>query len=64
MAETEQNLYTIEIKKKLSAYEIEAIFGTTNIGILDCSGIPDEEVDRIVDKWNSIPEEYIIPIKE
>lgn len=58
----------IEIKRKLSDVEAEKllndIFGTTNIGILNCSGMTDEEINKIVDKWNSIPEEYVIPIED
>ena len=54
----------IEIKRKLSNIEAEKllidIFGTTNIGILNCSDMTDEEINKIVDKWNSIPEEYVI----
>lgn len=60
--------FIIEIAKKLTHTESEKflddMFGTTDVGILDCSYMSDEEFNRIVDKWNSIPEEYIIPIKE
>ena len=58
----------IEIKRKLFDVEAEKllndIFGTTNIGILNCIGMTDEEINKIVDKWNSIPEEYVIPIED
>jgi hypothetical protein len=50
----EENPYIIEIKRKLSPSEIESIFGSTNIGALDCSDMSDEEIDRIVDEFNSI----------
>ena len=44
----------IEIKKKLSRFEAEKllidIFGTTNIGIFDCSDITDEEIDRYINE--------------
>ena len=54
----------IEIRKKLSPMEavqfIEALFGTTDLGILDCSDMTDKEIDKIVDEWNSIPEEYVL----
>ena len=58
----------IEIKRKL--FEIEAekllidIFGTTNIGILDCSDILAEEIEQFADKWNSIPEQYLVHIAD
>lgn len=59
--------FIIEIAKKLTHTESEKLlndmFGTTNVGILDCSYMSDEEFNKIVDKWNSIPEEYIVPIK-
>lgn len=52
----------IEIKRKLSDIEakklLNDVFGTTDIGILDCSDMTDEEIDKIVEKFNSIPEEY------
>lgn len=50
-----ENNYIIEIKRKLSLSEIESIFGTTDIGMLDCSDITDEEIDRIVEEFNNIP---------
>ena len=51
-----ENPYILEIKRKLSSSEIESIFGTTDIGVLDCSDIDisDEEIDRIVEEFNSI----------
>lgn len=63
-----ENGNDIEIKRKLSDIETEKllidIFGTTNIGILNCSDMTDEEINKIVDKWNSIPEQYAIPIED
>ena len=50
-----EDRYIIEIKRKLTLSEIENIFGTTDIGILDCSDMTDEEIDRIVEEFNSIP---------
>lgn len=54
----------IEIRKKLSPMEavqfIETLFGTTILGVLDCSDMTDKEIDKIVDEWNSIPEEYVL----
>lgn len=42
----------IEIKKHLSTTEVKKllndIFGSTNIGVLDCDGMSDEEVERMV----------------
>lgn len=58
----------IEIKKHLCSMEAEKllndIFGTTNIAVLDCSDITDEEIDRIVEKFNSIPEVYPITTED
>lgn len=43
---------TIEYVKRLTPMESEQLlkemFGTTNIGVLDCSDMTDEEIDRIV----------------
>jgi hypothetical protein len=43
-----------QIKLELSQPEIEKLmtdmFGTLNIGILDCSDIPEEEIDRIINR--------------
>lgn len=50
-----EDRYIIEIKRKLTLSEIENIFGTTDMGILDCSDISDEEIDRIIDEFSSIP---------
>ena len=53
------NDYTIELTRKLTPVEaeklLEDMFGTTNVGILDCSYMSDEELNQIVDKWNNIP---------
>ena len=50
--------YDIEIKKKFNSLETEKllkdIFGDTNIATYDCSDMSDEEIDRIVNKWNDI----------
>lgn len=66
VTEVNMNGYDIEIKGRLSGIEAEKvisnIFGTTNIGVLDCSDMTDEEIDRIVDKWNEVPELQIIPV--
>ncbi len=55
---------TFEITGKVYGIEAEKIitniFGTTNLGVLDCSDMSDEEINGIADKWNSIPEEYPI----
>lgn len=49
---------TIEMVRRLSPIESEHLlrnmFGTTDVGILDCSDMSDEEIDRIVDEFNSI----------
>lgn len=57
--------------KRLSEMESEnllmELFGTTDVGILDCSNMTEEEIaeiNRIVDEWNSNPEEYAIPIED
>ena len=59
---------TIEYIRRLTPMESEAVlmgmFGTADIGVLDCSDMTDEEIDRIVDAWNSIPEEYLVPIEK
>lgn len=64
---TQTSDFTIKFVKKLRGMELEKfledMFGTTKIGIFDCSGMTDEEVDKIVEKFNSIPEEYTVPIK-
>lgn len=51
----------IEIKKHLSSVEAENllndIFGTTDIGILDCSDMTEEEIaeiDKIIDEFNKV----------
>ena len=44
--------YNIQIKGRLSGIEAEKvisnIFGTTDIGALDCSDMTDEEIDKII----------------
>ena len=48
---------TIEVVKRLTPMESEKllndIFGTTDVGILDCSDIADEEIDKIVEEVNN-----------
>lgn len=52
------NDYTLEYTRKLSPMEAEKLFmdlfGTTDVGILDCSDMSDEEFERIVDKFNEL----------
>lgn len=52
------NDYTLEYTRKLSPMEAEKLFmdlfGTTDVGILDCSDMSDEEFKRIVDKYNAL----------
>lgn len=59
---------TIEYFKRLTPMESKHlfanIFGSTNIGILDCSDMTDEEINEIVDRYNSIPHKYLVPIEE
>jgi len=59
---------TIEIVKRLTPMESEKLlndmFGTTDVGILDCSDMTDEEIDRIVEEFNNIPEVYPVTNKE
>lgn len=59
---------TIEYFKRLTPMESESllnnIFGSTNIGAFDCSGMSDEEIEKIVDKWNSIPKEYLVRVDD
>lgn len=50
-----KNKYIIEFRKKLFLSEIESIFGTTDISMLDCGDMTDEEINRIVEKFNNIP---------
>lgn len=44
----------ITIKRKLSRFEAEKlltdIFGTTNIGVVDCSNMTDEEIERAINE--------------
>lgn len=56
--------YTIETIRRLTPMELENMFGTTDVGILDCGDMFDEEIDRIVDRFNSIPRENLIPYSE
>lgn len=49
-----EDKYIIEIKRKLSLSEIKNIFGTTDIGILECNDMTDKEFNRIVDEFNNI----------
>lgn len=58
----EYNEYNFELKLRLSDSQIKNIFGTTELAMLDCSNMTDEEINRIVDKWNEIPELQIIPV--
>ena len=64
VTELKMDGYNIEIKGKLSGIQAEKIigniFGTTDIAALDCSDMSEEEIDRIVDNFNSIPEVYPI----
>ena len=52
------NKYIFELKLKLSDSQIKNIFGTTELAMLDCSNMTDEEIDKL----NKIPELQIIPI--
>lgn len=56
------NEYNFELKLRLADSQIKNIFGTTELAMLDCSNMTDEEINRIVDKWNEIPELQIIPV--
>lgn len=51
--------YTFEISGKIYGIKAERIisnmFGTTELAMLDCSDMTDEEIDRIVNELNSIP---------
>ena len=58
--ELEMDGNDVKITYKLSEFEIKNIFGTTEMALLDCSGMTDEEIDEIVDAFNAIPEEYIV----
>lgn len=55
----ENNDGTMTFKRTLKPLEAEQVlkcmFGTTDIGILDCSDMTNEEIDKIVDKLNKIP---------
>ena len=55
---------TIEAVRRLTPMESEQLlkdmFGGTDIGILDCSDMSQEEIDKIVDKFCDIPEVYPI----
>ncbi len=53
--ETEQEgSYIVQTKIQLSQSQVESIIGSTDIGVLDCSNMTNEELDEIVDKLNSI----------
>lgn len=54
------NEYIFDLKLKLCDSEIENIFGTTELAMLDCSDMTEEEINRIIEKFNSIPEVYPI----
>ena len=61
----------VNVVKKPSKMEAEHLFfdmfGTTDVGILDCSNMSDEEIEeinRIIDKFNSIPEVYPITAED
>lgn len=56
------NEYAFELKLKLSDSQIKSIFGTTELAMLDCSDMTDEEIDKLVDKLNEIPELQMIPV--
>lgn len=58
----EYNKYIFELKLKLSDSQIKNIFGSTELAMLDCSDMTDEEIDKLVDKWNEIPELQMIPV--
>lgn len=59
---------SINIIKKLSPLETKKLFidlfGTTDVGVLSCNDMSDEELNRMLDELNSIPEEYVVPIEE
>lgn len=44
--------------------EFKETFDINNIGTPDCSNMTDEEINRIADKLNSIPEEYLVPVED
>lgn len=44
--------YILELK--LSDSEIKNIFGTTELAMFDCGDMTDEEINKIVDEFNSI----------
>lgn len=48
------NENVIEIKRHLSSMEVKNlinnIFGTTNIGVIDCSDISEQEFNEIIDQ--------------
>lgn len=48
----EYNKYIFELT--LSDSQILKIFGSTDLGMLDCSDMTDEEIDEIINKWNAI----------
>ena len=48
--------YTVKIVRRLTSMEsekfIKDLFGTTDVGILDCSDMSDEEIEGIVEGLN------------
>lgn len=48
----------IEVTKRLSKMEAERLllntFGTTDVGVLDCSDKTEEEIDKIINEFNDI----------
>ena len=45
--ETKVSGDSVMFTRKLTPMEIAELFGTTNLGIFDCSGMSDEELDQI-----------------
>lgn len=68
VATKSNNDNSINITKKLSSLESKKLFidlfGTTDVGVLSCNDISDEELNRMLDELNSIQEEYVVPIEE
>lgn len=62
------NGYNAEFSRKLTDLEFKNLlidtFGTTDVGVLDCNDISDEELNRMLDELNSIQEEYAVSIEE
>lgn len=53
--ETKVSGDAVTFTRKLTPTEIEKLFGTTKIGVFDCSGMSDEEINKIINELNSIP---------